>query len=273
MRWVVVAVALSGCAAVQSRPSLESHRRAGDEAFERGDLDEAARHYDALIARAPKLVSMTTLGRRAAVYYLQDDYDGVVAFVDDIALPLARDPRYLYEYRALALWKLGRRDDAIADALRATSGRPSSYKAQLLIGTHYADSDPVLAAAAYAAYFAHRPQALAHRDARPRLALGGLFLRIGEPRRAAAQYRLAARASPDDRAVAAKSDAGLCAATVAMGNHRDAVDLCRRVAEDPVSGEDIPSALFNLGRAYLVTKHPRDALATAERYVQLAPAP
>ncbi len=275
---VVVAV---GCAG-QPKPAprytalekqqIREHERAGTEAFDRGSLRYAAAHFDWLITRYPELVGDRILESRAAVYFLTKDYEAGLAFVDDVAVRLAKDRRGVHEQRALILWGMKRVEEAIESAERAIAhGRDDAYQAQLLLGTYYFGRDARRSAAAFAAYLRFRPRALQDRDGMPLLKLGLAYLVIDEPHKAREQFERAREQFRGRKSIVQNAENGLCAVYALTEEYDLAIELCGTIVAEPRRVDRKGSAYFNLARAYLGNEQPGEALPPAHKYVEINP--
>lgn len=259
-------VAVAGDARAQKQELDE-----GDRAFDRGQLARAARAYDRAIRESPGQVPAEAYGKRAAIFILQRKLAEGLRFVDQIAAPRHPNAPAVLEQRALILWALGRRVEAIAVAEKVARLRPETFTAQQLIGRYYSQSRPERAVAALRAYFAHRPRDLASEDALPRLRLGFAQLAVGDPAAATRQFELVLARFRDDRIARVNATNGLCAARAAAGRYDAAIAICSRITARPADIDARGSVWYNLARAYLGKRRYRDARRAARRYVKARP--
>jgi hypothetical protein len=284
MRAWAVAAAVA-CVASSALAAVDDDLRDGDRYFEQGDWKKAAVAYDRAIAKAAGDVPAEAYGKRAAIFIIQHDLRGGLAFVaraKQRSSTLANAPELL-EQEALLLWQADKRDDAIAIAGRVVAARPQTFTNQELIGEYYATRDPAKSAAAFEQYLAHRPPELAADDALPRIRLafaylanGHAALAAGDDARARELYTKAVAQldvvtsklakKPD---VQVNADNGLCAAYAGLEDWDRAETVCERALRNPKHVDTNASAWFNAARAYLARKQTRKARSAAEEFLHV----
>jgi len=104
---------------------VDLYERLGELYTRRGDLRHAALAWDGAIAANPS--APRARWERARIRLRRGDLDGAVADCD--ALLAARDEPAVRELRGVALGRLGRFDEAIADLARAAPARPGARRA------------------------------------------------------------------------------------------------------------------------------------------------
>lgn len=281
--WVVVAVI--ACAAGSARAAVEDDLRDGDRYFEQGDWKRAAASYDRAMDKATGDVPSEAYGKRAAIFIIQHDLRGGLAFVaraKQRSPALANAPELL-EQEALLLWQADKRDEAIAIAERVVTARPQTFTNQELIGEYYAARDPAKTAAAFEQYLAHRPNELAAGDALPRIRLAFAYLANGHLAlaggddaharelygKAVAQLDTVTSKLAKKPEVQVNADNGLCAAYAGLEDWDRAETVCERVLRNPKHIDANGSAWFNAARAYLARKQTRKARAAADEFLRV----
>ncbi len=279
---LVCAIAAVCVLAGRAHAGVEDDLRDGDRYFESSDWQRAASAFDRAITKAPGQVSAEAWGKRAAIFIILHRYEPGLAFIARAETWHPKAPEVL-EQKALILWELGRRDDAIGVAENVVSARPSTFSNQKLVGEYYASRDPARAATAYEAYLAHRPANLESGDVLPRLRLGFAYLSIARTaiagaaeakaramfRRAAAQLELVARRFGSRPNAQPNADNGLCAAYTGLERFDQAIAVCERVVADRKHVDATGSAWFNLATAYAKRKNTSKARAAANEFVKL----
>jgi tetratricopeptide (TPR) repeat protein len=262
------ALALVTALAAVADAQVEGDLREGDRYFEDGQWKKAAAAYDAAIRRFPAQVPAEAYGKRAAIFLNQQDLDGGLRWIREVAKKQHPGAPEVLEQEAVILWQLGRKGDAITAADAAVQGRPSAFAAQLLIGQYFYATDAGRTVAAYEAYLAHRPGELAARDVLPRLQLGFSYLRVGDaagrdgdaPRateafgNAVRQFEVLKQKHARDARAVVNAENGLCTAYTATGRFDQAITVCEQIVRDPRRVDDDRAVWFNLGTAYLQKK-------------------
>ena len=283
----MVVASTIACIAI-AQAGVEDDLRDGDKHFEDGNWQKAAAAFDRAIGKAPGQVSAEAYGKRAAIYIIQKDYPGGLAFLAEAkarSAALATAPELL-EQEALLLWETDRKEQAVEVAEKVVAARPTAFTNQKLIGEYYASKHPEKTATAYEAYLASRPADLEQGDVLPRIRLG--FARLATARAAIAAgdeatarqlYTLAAlQFETVQRKLGKKpnaqvnADNGLCAAYTGLARFDQAVTVCERVLGDPsrpATLDPTGAAYFNLATAYLARKQVRKARTAATEFTRL----
>ena len=279
MRYVLAASIV--CVATMAHAAVEDDLRDGDKHFEDGEWARAATAYDRAIAKAPSQVPAEAYGKRAAVFIIQKDYKGGLAFLEKAKARFPAAPEIL-EQEALILWETDRHDQAVKVAEQVVAAKPGAFTNQKLIGEYYsqAQRDPLKTAKAYEAYLAHRPAELEGGDVLPRVQLGFAYLANaravladGDDAHAQAlykksieQFEIVQKKLGRKPNAAVNAENGLCAAYTGLGQFDQAVTVCEKVVDDPKHVDSTASAWFNLGTAYLARKQTKKARAAATEF-------
>ncbi|MCX5744769.1 MAG: tetratricopeptide repeat protein [Proteobacteria bacterium] len=286
MRFAVLAGAVLALAPYAAHAAVEDDLRDGDKYFEDGDWARAAIAFDRAIAKAPSQVPAEAYGKRAAIFIIQRDYVGGLAFVDKAKLRYPAAPEVL-EQEALLLFETDQKAKAVAIAERVVAVRPRTFTNQQLIGEYYATRDPQKTAKAYEAYLAARPAELEAGDTLPRIRLGFAYLAnarviLGEGggeevearaatayTRAVEQFDVVQKKFGKKPNAQTNADNGLCAAYAGLGRFDQAVTVCERVIGDPTHIDPSGSVWFNLGTAYLARKQTQKARGAATEFTRM----
>lgn len=154
--------------------------REGDEAFESGDVKKAAKKYDRAIRNDPRGTPPGVYGKRAAIYLIMKQPDKALSFIDNKCLATHPGAADCLEYKALALFQLDRREEAVVIAEKVVADKPEAFSNQLLIGDWYFNRDPDKAIRGYSGYLKYRDESLSGNDGMPRLKLGLSYLKVGD---------------------------------------------------------------------------------------------
>lgn len=268
---VVFTAAASYVAAPLARAQSQDIKEA-DELFERGDaksLKKAAKKYDTAIRKDPKGVAAGVYGKRAAIYYLQRRYQEGLDWIDNSALKQYPGAPEILAQKALMLWSLNKRGDAIEIADKVASQKKDAFQVQLLRGNYYAGRDPAKAAEAFDAYLKYRPSGLAEQDALPRLKLGLAYLKIDQAKDAKFQFEAVAKQFRKNPRWVLNANNGLCAAYTRTQEFDRAITLCERIIEDPRNIDRTGAVWYNLGQSYLQKKQPRKARQAGLEFVKV----
>ena len=276
----LLAIALSrGHAWAQPEDDL----REGDRYFEDQDWKHAASAYDNAIRKYPGQVPPEAYGKRAAIYIIQKDLDGGLAFLKDTAEKQYPNAPEVLEQEALILWQKGKKPESIAVAEQVVAAKPTTFTNQGLIGEFYSGRDAQKTVTAYEAYLNARPAELEDQDVLPRIRLGFSYLMLA---RDAARDGKAKDMNADyDKAVGqfetvekkygkkphamTNAENGLCAAYAGQGHFDRAITVCERIITDPKKIDANGSVWFNLGVSYLANKQPKRARTAANEYVRM----
>ncbi len=281
MKASIVIVGLLSVAGGFAQAAVEDDLRDGDKYFEDANWAKAAVAFDRAIAKAPSQVPAVAYGKRAAVFIIQKDYKGGLAFIEKAKARFPTAPEIL-EQEALILWQTDAHDQAVKVAEAVVATKPSTFTNQALIGEYYAQRDPVKTVKAYEAYLANRPPELESGDVLPRVRLGFAYLANaravladGDEARAQAYYQkavdqfdLVLKKFGKKPNAAVNADNGLCAAYTGLGHFDQAVTVCERVVGDTKHVDSNSSAWFNLGTAYLARKQTKKARSAALEFTK-----
>lgn len=271
-------VALLVCVCATASAQVETELRDGDRYFDDGDWKRAAAAYDRALKRFPAQVPASAWGKRAAIFTIVRDWQAGLRFVAEAKRVLGAVPE-VGEQEALMLWALARKTEAVQVAEAVVVARPQAFSNQNIIGEYYAANDAGKTVAAYDAYLAHRPNALASGDLLPRLRLGFALLTVAqrdtsgsalETFAKAERQFVAVRTTFGKRALAAQNaDNGLCAAYVGLGKYDQAVAACERVVQQGGRGDLSGAVWYNLGVAYLNKRQQRKARLAASEFMRI----
>ena len=262
-------IAVCVLAATPARAQVEDDLREGDRYFEEGQYKKAAQRYDSAIERSPAQVSAEAYGQRAAIYIIQKNYRGGLDFITVRAERVHPDAVEVLEQKALILWLLGRRADAIAIAEKVVARRPETYSNQGILGEFYAGREPAQAITAYEAYFRHRPESLEKNDVLPHIRLGFSYLAVERYRDAEAEFQLLLRKYRRTARAEINARNGLCAAYTALGEYDRAIALCEQITANPRHVDKSGAVWYNLGQAYLGKRQSGQARNAGNRFLRL----
>jgi len=280
LRSLLVGVAI--LAPFVAHAAVEDDLRDGDKHFEDGDWQRAATAFDRAIAKAPSQVTAEAYGKRAAIFIIQKDYKGGLAFIEKAKLRYPSAPEIM-EQEALMLYETDQKTAAVAVAEKVVAAKPGAFTNQKLIGEYYATRDPLKTARAFEAYLASRPGELEQGDVLPRIRLGFAYLANakavlgdGDDARAATYYTKAIEQFDTVQKKFGKkpnaqtnADNGLCAAYTGLGRYDQAVTVCERIVADPKKIDASGSVWWNLGTAYLARKQTQKARAAATEFTRM----
>jgi predicted Zn-dependent protease len=284
-RIVATLVALLAIAFTRGRAwaQPEDDLREGDRYFEDQDWKHAASAYDNAIRKYPGQVPPEAYGKRAAIYIIQKDMDGGLAFLHDVAEKQYPNAPEVLEQEALILWQKGKKPEAVAVAEKVVAAKPTTFTNQALIGEFYAGRDAQKTVTAYEAYLGARPAELEEQDVLPRIRLGFSYLVIARDaardgktkdmnadyEKAVAQFETVEKKYGKKPHAMTNAENGLCAAYAGEGHFDRAITVCERIITDPKKIDSNGSVWFNLGVSYLANKQPKRARTAANEYVRL----
>lgn len=299
-RILVLVVGLAFVPQVASAQVLEDVKD-GDSAFDRGDWRKAAAAYDRAIKKYPKRVAPGAYAKRAAVWLIlaseakkKDDpevrkklLEEGLKFVTqkaEVAHPGASE---VLEQKALILWALRSKPDAVKVGEKVVASRPEAFAVQQILGEFYAVREPAKAVSALEAYLQHRPKELEKNDVLPRIYLGFALLNVAKrnrrtdpdrvedlTKRAIEQFEVLLQQHRKRAHAAVNANNGLCAAYTLMGEYdkamyNRAITVCEQIIQNPRHIDRAGSVFFNLGQAYLENRQPRKARTVGREYVRL----
>jgi len=264
---------------------LKDDLEEGDRYFNERNWKKAAAAYDRAIKSYPTQVEPAAYGKRAAIFFNQQDFDGGLAFIRDRAKKQYPNAPEVLEYEALILWQLDKKADAIAIAEKVAAAKKTAWTVQILLGDYYAPRDSGKTAAAYAAYLESRPAELEKQDVLPRIRLGLAYLDLArtalgdhDGKTAKADYTLAVsqfdillrKHGKVGRAVT-NANNGLCAGYTGLGKYDQAITVCEQIVRDPNKVDSNGSVWFNLGKAYFEKKQYARGRTAATEYTKKRP--
>ena len=255
---------------------VEEDLKAGDRYFEQEDFKKAAKYYNAAIRKYPKQVSPEAYGKRAAIFLIQKDYEGGLKFIAQKAEVQYPGAPEVLENKALMLWALGSKPDAIAVAEQVVAKKKGAFSNQKIIGEFYAVREPEKAITAYQAYLDHRPGQLAKSDVLPRVHLGFAYLSVGRKlndrelyEKAREQFETLLKKHKNQTNAAVNANNGLCATYTILGMYDRAITLCEKIIQDPRRIDRRGSVWYNLGQAYLAKKQPKRARTAGTEFTRM----
>ncbi len=282
VKTVLAALVALGLFASSAAAQVEEDLNEADKLFDSGDLEKAAKRYDNAIRRYPGQVAAAAYGKRAAIFLIRKDYQGCLKFVSSVAEPQHPDSPEVLEQKALCLWALGSKPDAVAVAEQVVKKKPTTFTNQKIIGEYYAAREPEKAASAFEAYLSNRPSELEKGDVLPRIRLGFSYLLLGQRldqdnlekaqalyNRAEEQFELVLKKHRSRQHAEVNAENGLCAAYTVQEKFDRAVTLCERIIQDPRKIDRNGSVWFNLGTAYLFKKQPQRARTAGNEYIRM----
>ncbi len=276
----------------QVREELED----GDKAYDNSDWKKAAAAYDNAIRKYPKQVSAEAYAKRASIFLIlsQEARNGGkdkladalledgLKFLAQKAEPVHGKAPEILEQKALMLWGLKSKPDAVKLAEEVAKQRPSSFASQRLIGEFYAAREPKRAITALEAYFQHRPNEMQKQDVLPRIHLGFAYLSVARSLRRGAPDKakeLAEKARDQFETLLVKhkqarhaevnANNGLCAAYTFLGEYNRAITICEKIIQNPARIDRAGSVFFNLGEAYLQLRRADDARTVGREFIRL----
>ncbi len=256
-------------AAPPAHGQVEDDLREGDRYFEEGKYKRAAQRYDSAIERSPGQVSAEAYGQRAAIFIIQKNYRGGLHFIESQAEAQHPGTAEVLEQKALILWLLERREDAIEVAEKVVAKKPEAYSNQGILGEFYAGRDSAKAIVALEAFFRHRPDSLERNDVLPRARLGFAYLAVQRYRDAEGQFELLLKKHRRQRHAEVNARNGLCAAYAALGKYDRAITVCEQIVRSPRQIDRSGSVWYNLGQAYLSKRQTKRARSAGIRFIQM----
>jgi tetratricopeptide (TPR) repeat protein len=253
----------------------------GDRAFDREEWDRAARAYDRAIRSNPTQVPAEAYGKRAAIHNIKGDYEDALRFTTAAETRWPGAPEIL-EQKAVALWQLGSKPDAVRIAEEVVAKRPSVYSMQAILGEFFTPREPDKSIAANEAYLQHRPRELAGGDMFPRLRLGLMYLEKGRTlpnhqspeamelwAKAEEQFQAVLRNHRGSEIGEINAGNGLCAAYTIQRKFSQAITTCERLIQNPRHIDLRGAVWHNLAVAYLNNRQARRARTAANEFIRM----
>ncbi len=265
------------CAAPATARAQQDEISDADRYFEQGEYARAGESYNQIIDEYGISAGCGVYSKRAAVYALTRDYAAGQSFIATAPTQCRTAPEVL-EQKALLLWAMGQRKQAVEVAEDVVTRRPAAFSNQKILGEYYSRRDPAKAVTAYRAYLRYRPSELSSTDATPRVLFAFSLLAVasngdrsrqkgllGEARR---QLEVVDKSFAGNREASVNAQNGLCAVYTALGDWNRAVTVCERVVKDSRTRDPRTSAWYNLSLAYLANRQPRQARSSALEFVK-----
>lgn len=263
---VLLAILAAAMPAWAQRPNQGEDESAalvaeGRAALKKGALDDAAKALDQALALNPRRIEAYVL--RSAVHVARKEYVAGVALMRR-AQGLAPNDEEVLTALGSQLVLSGDGATGVPILQGVTKKNPDRYDAQLLLGHYWHEAgkwpDSI---AAFEAYFAHRPEALAKEDGRHQTDLGDSYLRYRQPQKALALFQAAAGAKKGDL----RARIGVVWATAALD--------CRRarslIRELEPHADRHPEVWLVDGQCALALGDSSAALERGRRYLEKAP--
>jgi tetratricopeptide (TPR) repeat protein len=264
--WLVaVAGAIATTVPVGSVPS--AHAQADDEesqllveaarrAIGKKDYVRAGELLDKALSVNPRRIDLYVL--RASVYGVRKEYDQGIALLEK-AQKLAPDNASVTTSLGVQLVQSGQADRGVPILEKMVAKQPRRYDAQVVLGHHYASQAMwPEAAAAFQAYFDHRPSEIAGEDHLHKSDYANARLRAGEPNRARELYEEVLEKNP--KSEIARLGVAWSAAAI---DCREALPLFEGLADLETKYGEVSLVR---GRCALLLGRLDEALAAAERY-------
>jgi tetratricopeptide (TPR) repeat protein len=232
----------------------------GRTALKNGQLDEAGKALDQAIALNPRRVDAYVL--RSAVFTAKKRYSDGIAILRR-AQTLAPQDTAVLTALGTDLVLAGQREEGIPLLQQVVAKEPGRYDAQLLLGHYFHDTGKWPdAIAAFEAYFAKRPAALAKEDSHHEVELADAYLRYRQPQKALGLFEKAETGKTELRA-----RIGAAWATAAIDCKKARVML----HDLDAIAEQHPEVWLVDGQCALSLGDTGGALALGRRYVDKGP--
>jgi tetratricopeptide (TPR) repeat protein len=273
MKTLVCLVAVVGVAAATTQgPVPAAWAQAEDEesqllveearrAIAKKNYQRAGELLDKALDVNPRRIDLYVL--RASVHGVRKEYDQGIALLEK-AQKLAPDNASVTASLGIQLVQAGQADRGVPILEKIVAAQPRRYDAQVVLGHHYVGQARwAEAAAAFAAYFEHRPSEVAGEDHLHKSDYANARLRAGEPNRARELYEEVLDRNP--KSEIARLGVAWSAAAI---DCREALPLLEDLADlEQKYGE----VSLVRGRCAFLLGRLDDALAAAERYRKSKP--
>lgn len=241
----------------ESQLLVEEARRA----LGKKNYPRAGALLDKALRASPRRIDLYIL--RASIHGVVGEHAKAVALLER-ARALAPGNAGVETALGIQLVQAGRAKDGVPLLEAMVAADASRYDAQVVLGHHYlAQGAWNPAATAYAAYFAHRPRALAGEDAIHRLDQAEAVLRSGKPQAALALYRQVLDADEGDE----QARLGVAWSTAAV-SCKQAMPVLDGIADLEAKH---PEVLLVRGRCALMLGRTDEAMGRAERFRKAQP--
>lgn len=256
-----------------------------DRYYDEGNWKKAGAACDNAIKKYPTQVPPEAYGKRAAIFYVQKDFEGALDFIRGKAKKQYADAPEILKYEALSLWELDQKGDAVTVAEKVADAAPTTYEVQLILGEYYAPRDSEKTAKAFAAYLQSRPGELEKGDVKPRILLGFSYLDVARTALGAydgksaktnyglavSQFEILLRKHGKVGRAVTNANNGLCAGYTGLGKFDQAITICEQIVRDPNKIDQKGSVWFNLGKSYYEKKQLARARTAATEYTKVNP--
>jgi tetratricopeptide (TPR) repeat protein len=260
--------------------------RSADAEFDEGDYDKAARLYDkAIRVGSCAEVSPQTYSKRAAIFIIQKQYEQGLLFVAQRAEQCHPDAPEVLEQKALMLWALGSKPDAVNIAEKVVASNPGTFSLQLILSEFYYPREPKKVIKATEAYLSSRPAELEGGDVLPRLRLGLGYLqtayqgevesgeRTDEVKKlyqsARDEFELVLKKHRRRPFAEVNANNGLCAVYTVLEEYSRAITVCEKITQNPRNIDRRGAVWFNLGQAYLGLNQAERARAAGNEFIRM----
>jgi lipopolysaccharide biosynthesis regulator YciM len=279
-----------------ARAQVEDELKEGDQAYDREDWRKAAAAYDRAIKKAPQRVSPGAFAKRASIFVIlaskakaegkQSLYEKILQagleFIASKALKAHPGAPEILEQKAIMLWALKSKPDAVKVAEQVVDKKPDAFAVQKILGEFYAVREPEKAMNALEQFFKHRPESIESGDVMPRIHLGFAYLSVAKDKRrtdpkaaeelaekALEQFEILNKKHRKRAHAEVNANNGLCAAYTFLGDYNRAITVCEKIIQNPRHIDRAGSVFFNLGQSYLQNKQPRKARTVGREYIRL----
>lgn len=266
MRWIIaiiLAVAAVSPASAQRDQDEESQllEEEARRALAKKDYPRAGALLDKALRVSPRRIDLYVL--RASIHGVVGEHDQAVALLER-ARKLAPDTPAVLIALGTQLVEAGRAKDGVPLLESMVKRDASRYDAQVVLGHHYVKTGEWRQGAeAFAAYFVHRPGALAGEDALHRLDQAEAVMRSGNARAALTLYKQVLAADAKDE----KARLGVAWATAATSCKQAMTVLDGMIDLEAKH----PEVLLVRGRCALMLGRVDEALGRAERFRKAQP--
>ncbi|HUH04950.1 MAG TPA: tetratricopeptide repeat protein [Kofleriaceae bacterium] len=283
-------------APASARADMREDIKDGDDAYSDGNWKKAIAAYDRAIRNYPKQVAAAVYSKRASIYLIQatdarrnknEDLaksileDGLKFIIQRAEATYPSAPEVL-EQKALILWELKSKPDAIKVAEVVVKEKPDAFAVQRILGEFYAVREPERAIKALKTYLAERPESLEKGDVLPRLHLGFAYMSRAKATRrqdpagstklaenAVGQFELLLQRHRKRQHAEVNANNGLCSAYTFIGKYDQAITVCEQIIQNPRNIDRAGSVFYNLGQSYLQNRQASKARTMGREFVRI----
>lgn len=291
----MAATAILVSAPTAAYADMQDDIKDGDDAYADNNWKKASAAYDRAIRNYPKQVAPAVYAKRASIYLIQaadarkkDEAlaqkileDGLKFLTQRAEVSYPSAPEVL-EQKALVLWELKSKPDAVKVGEEVVKQKPSAYAVQRILGEFYAVREPERAIKALETYLSERPEALEKGDVLPRINLGFAYLSRAKATRrqdskgsmalanqAAKQFEILLQRHRKRQHAEVNAQNGLCAAYTFVKEYDKAITVCENVIQNPRNIDRAGSVFYNLGWSYLKKKQTSKARTMGREFVRI----